>query len=430
MLWNSNIKVIHRDENTVIVNAIGKWIRIPKAFFSALDIAISNATTLDKLLAKLADNEDREDMKRIMQVLENMNSLHIKPDSTDQPNPAKRLYYFELTNHCNLQCGHCAVNASHNSKICDLPFSIIREQLDKLAKTDPATLCFTGGEPLMREDIFQLGEYIKSHSSHDLALMTNGTLIKHENVKDIVRIFDSVDMSIDGVDEESCSKVRGKGVFQKVINAIELLHQEGLQSISLSMVLTKDNYKLQDEFNLLCENLGVAPILRIYEAVGRGHTNQKKYIPPKNALNVKDIGNSEERTPELGYRPSACTCAAGKKILYIKPDGRIFPCQSLDQNEFCMGNILDIEDINAYFESVVYSTALNKIDALLIPEKEHPCATCDVKSFCWGCPGLLYRWKKTPAISHRCQINRDALMKSVWGEELNTNDNRINSYAR
>ena len=48
--------------------------------------------------------------------------------------------------------------------------------------------------------------------------MTNGTLITPKNVKEIVSQIDSIDISLDGADEESCAVIRGKGVFEKVVS--------------------------------------------------------------------------------------------------------------------------------------------------------------------------------------------------------------------
>ena len=72
--------------------------------------------------------------------------------------------------------------------------------------------------------------------------MSNGLLISNKNVDEIIRIFDAIDLSLDGYDEESCSKIRGKGVFTKVISVVNLLIEKGFKSnnISLSMDMKND----------------------------------------------------------------------------------------------------------------------------------------------------------------------------------------------
>lgn len=52
--------------------------------------------------------------------------------------------------------------------------------------------------------------------------MTNGTLIIPKNVEEIVSQIDSLDISLDGADEESCAVIRGKGVFEKVVSSIKV----------------------------------------------------------------------------------------------------------------------------------------------------------------------------------------------------------------
>ncbi|WP_330653158.1 radical SAM protein, partial [Clostridioides difficile] len=73
---------------------------------------------------------------------------------------------------------------------------------------------------LIREDFFEIIKYIKQKlPDTKLILSTNGTLIDEHNVDFIITNFEKIDISIDGVDENTCSETRGKGVFHKVISS-------------------------------------------------------------------------------------------------------------------------------------------------------------------------------------------------------------------
>lgn len=106
-----------------------------------------------------------------------------------------------------------------------------------------------------------------------IILATNGTLIHKGNVSDIIQYIDRIDISVDGVDEESSRKIRGRGVFAKVLKSVELLKLNGFDSISLSMVLTEDNEKLEEQFLDLNRKLGTFPVLRRISWIGRALEN-------------------------------------------------------------------------------------------------------------------------------------------------------------
>lgn len=104
--------------------------------------------------------------------------------------------------------------------------------------------------------------------------MTNGTLITPKNVKEIVSQIDSIDISLDGADEESCAVIRGKGVFEKVVSSIKLLQSHGFSKISISMVLSANNVRYTKQFMELNESLNTTPMLRALSYEGRAKENK------------------------------------------------------------------------------------------------------------------------------------------------------------
>ena len=107
-----------------------------------------------------------------------------------------------------------------------------------------------------------------------IILSTNGTFINDKNVDILAKCAYKIDISLDGVDEESCSIVRGPGVFDKVINNVKLLKNTGFEKISLSMAVSDKNKHLETEFNKLNELLGTTPLVRAFTPVGRGKDNR------------------------------------------------------------------------------------------------------------------------------------------------------------
>ena len=80
------------------------------------------------------------------------------------------------------------------------------------------------------------------------------------------------------MDEESCSRVRGNGVFGKVIKSVYLLKKRGFDLISLSMVLTEENEKLVEKFMQLNQKLGTYPVIRRISWLGRALENKSRLM--------------------------------------------------------------------------------------------------------------------------------------------------------
>lgn len=177
---------------------------------------------------------------------------------------------WDITNKCNLRCTHCCVSAGENKHGEELSTFNLLEIADKIIDLNPFSICISGGEPLVRNDFIKIIKYIKSKYNGKLKLMTNGTLIDNKMAEFIVANFDSVDVSIDGVDEETCSVIRGKGVFRNVIASINLLKEYGMKQISGSMLTFNKTKNLNIKFCQMCDELGIYPITRVFDPIGRG----------------------------------------------------------------------------------------------------------------------------------------------------------------
>lgn len=131
-------------------------------------------------------------------------------------------------------------------------------------------ITLSGGEPLLRKDFKELLVYLRSNYNGHIGVSTNGTLITNSNADLLVKYADQIDISIDGVDEETCSIVRGKGVFENVIRNIKVLQDKGFNNVSLSMVFSDKNEYLEPAFLELNRQLGTTPITRVFAEIGRG----------------------------------------------------------------------------------------------------------------------------------------------------------------
>jgi len=141
------------------------------------------------------------------------------------------LVFWNLTNRCNLLCSQCYINAkSGNSNNEELSTDEAKNFIDNLAEMKIPLLMFSGGEPLLRKDLWELASYAKSKGLKT-ALSSNGTLITKEIAAKIKKVsIEYVGISLDGVNQKTHDAIRGKpGSFKKSIQALKNCVDIGLK---------------------------------------------------------------------------------------------------------------------------------------------------------------------------------------------------------
>ncbi|AMP20051.1 hypothetical protein AZF37_01660 [endosymbiont 'TC1' of Trimyema compressum] len=127
---------------------------------------------------------------------------------------------------------------------------------------------------MFQQDFIEILSYLYERYEGKIILSTNSLLINNDNIAELVKMCDSFEISVDGIDESTCALVRGKGVFNKVCQKINLLKESGAKNINLSMVFSDKNEHLMNAFRELNVALGTTPICRIFSAIGRGANNR------------------------------------------------------------------------------------------------------------------------------------------------------------
>lgn len=402
-----NVKVLFNEKKVIIGNALtGHWIKISKECYDIIQEGIQKKMCVEDVIKSFEDNNDKKYLQNLYNCLFQMEVL--RQENAPEPLPQKNIVV-ALTHKCNLKCKHCFVSASPEMRD-ELSFDEIIKIVDKICKSKVEYLAFTGGEPLVRRDILEILRYTRNHFLGKICLMTNGTMITNENVKEIVGCVDSIDISIDGVDEETCSQIRGKNVFNKVIHAIELLHEEGFTKISLSMVLTKENIIYEKKFDELNKKLGTSPMKRKFSPIGRGAENREKF-EIKLDLNEKPILDIKAAQQEV----SICHCGALTRTLYIGYDGYIYPCNTLDRKEYSLGKIEEYDSIDAFYESCCFEKNLGykKLEEIF-PENFEKCKKCNVNLFCWECLHFIDMVKSGVESISNCEKRKKELQEIVW----------------
>jgi len=150
----------------------------------------------------------------------------------------------EVTSHCNFNCQFCfnKISFAQNGRaIKDLSTDYLKKIIDGLIKAKIKIIRFTGGEPLLRKDIFELIKYAKNKEV-EVRLNTNASLINQRTAKKLKGTVDNILIPIESYSDEEESKITGyKHSLKKKIKAIELLKKEGIPVVRAGTVAVKEN---------------------------------------------------------------------------------------------------------------------------------------------------------------------------------------------
>ena len=163
----------------------------------------------------------------------------------------KPVVVWNITKKCNLHCVHCYSQSNCELGENELSTFEGKELIDDLKSFGVPVILFSGGEPLIREDIFELIQYTYQ-SGIRAVLSTNGTLITKEVADKLAELkLSYVGISIDGI-EITNDNFRGlKGSFQKTIEGIRNCKNAGIK-VGLRFTINKRNFKeIPDIFHLL-----------------------------------------------------------------------------------------------------------------------------------------------------------------------------------
>ncbi len=147
---------------------------------------------------------------------------------------------WNMTRACNLNCLHCYAKASSHPQIGEMSTEQAKEMIDDLAEFQVPVLLFSGGEPYLRDDLFELGSYAHQKGIRPV-ISTNGTLMSREEVEETKKgEFRYIGVSLDGVGASN-DEFRGqKGAYDAALTGIRFAKQLGLKT-GLRFTITRKN---------------------------------------------------------------------------------------------------------------------------------------------------------------------------------------------
>jgi len=229
---------------------------------------------------------------------------------------------WEITTKCNLNCLHCIINKQRK----ELNTVQCKKIIDILNKLGCKTINFTGGEPLLRKDFFEILTYSNSNKLKN-RIFTNGTLINKQNIKSLKNLIEYIGFSLDGL-RTSNDKIRGENSFKKTINSIKLAKRNSI-NFGIYATLNKLNLNKLEEFLVFIKKLKPMNV-SLNEVVFRGKAkkNRKDLLCNLDSdiilAKIKKIFPKERFRKEKG-------CLINPKKIFLISDGRFYLCTEISQ---------------------------------------------------------------------------------------------------
>lgn len=387
----------HSNETIIANKATGMWLKIPKICYEVIETISNNCEYIEKGISYFERDEDKKYFEKIIYKLD---IIGVLSEYCDDKLYFKRveIITISLTNRCNLYCEYCCTNANNRYK--DLSKEDIKTIVENIKLFKPKKIVITGGEPMIREDFFDIIYFIRENYSGEIQLLTNGTYITRENVN-ALKIVDSISISIDGYNKHMVDEIRGNGTFEKVMQSIDFLKEINFKKIALSMVFGESNTDDINKFINFCKVKNVKSVCRFFSRFGRGKSLDT-YIKNKEIsfLPLALINKDE-------YIEKTINCNPGNLQLFVNYDGMVYPCQNLINRKFRMFNGLklsykEVEKIK-YREHRVFKE-LDKINTALIDR----CVDCKHKLFCGYCFANIYNmFSNKFVLESTCELIRN-----------------------
>jgi radical SAM protein with 4Fe4S-binding SPASM domain len=335
------------------------------------------------------------------------------------------LVVWNFTNRCNLNCQHCYQDASANPSPGELSTEEAFDVVDQLADSSVVALSFSGGEPLIRKDFFEVARYAHGKGLY-ISLATNGTLITSRVAKKLKdHGVEYIDVSLDGASAETHDSFRGvKGSFDSAVRGIRACVEAGLYTC-VATTITKRNFHEVENLIRLAKRLKVRRFIlfnfiptgrgkdivevdlspeereellkRLYRELVAKVTGDEEGIEcfataPQLARVALQASESREAIPLAHYgrigRSGAVLaefiggCGAGRIYCGINPDGKVLPCVFME--DLVVGDLRK----EPFEEIWVKSKVLQELrDRDLLKGR---CGRCPYRFVCGGCRARAY----------------------------------------
>lgn len=318
-------------------------------------------------------------------------------DFTKMQYPLHTLF-FEVTSRCNALCDHCGSRCSSLKKE-ELSAETFKKVLDDVAEnfgTKAIMLNITGGEPLMRKDLFEITKHA-DNLGFKWGLVTNGMLITDDVINKMKEThMSTITISLDGMKNTHEEFRHVPGSFDKIISGIQKLKKSNfIEHLQVTFIATKNNIdELPEVYRLLSmleiDSLRISGI----DPIGRAKDNENLMLSQEDYLFLFDFikkhstsplpvvwscthyfGNTEHTLDPTGKK---FTCYTGIHVASVLSNGDIFGCPNIPRRkELIQGNVLRDNFCEVWKNNFKFYRNPNRT-------KAKQCEGCEYWKYCKG----------------------------------------------
>lgn len=322
---------------------------------------------------------------------------------------------WEITRRCNLKCVHCRSSSELEAgEHPDFSLQEAKRTMDEIADYASPVLVLSGGEPLLREDIFDIAQY-GTDKGFRMCLATNGTLVTEKTCKKIKETdIKMVSLSLDGANAATHDDFRSqKGAFDGTMSAIQLFKKHDIPFLINSSFTVRNREEIPEIYRLVKSLGATAWYMFMIVPTGRGEDIVEELIPEDIYDEILDWHyETEKEENELLMRPTCAPhyyrivrqkakeegekfkarslkfstggskgCLAGQLICLIDVDGEVLPCSYFAKSA---GNINHTSFKTIWHESDLFLQLRD------FKGYKDNCGRCEYTNVCGGCRARAY----------------------------------------
>ncbi|MBP8645612.1 MAG: heme b synthase [Syntrophobacteraceae bacterium] len=336
------------------------------------------------------------------------------PSSEHAPGrtPPLRLVAWEVTRTCNLACVHCRAAAQDRPYENELSTRECLDLLDNIATFADPIIILTGGEPLLRPDIFEIAAY-GARKGFRMTMAVNGTLLTPDKARWLKDVgIQRISVSLDGATSASHDAFRQvRGAFEGALRGIRSAREADLD-FQINTTITKQNHHELPAIQELAVSLGaVAHHIFLLVPLGRGKDlaeqgidavdyektlhwfyDQRDRVPLHlkatcaphyyRILRQRAKAEGREVNPRtFGMDAVTRGCLGGTAFSFVSHVGQVQPCGYL---ELDCGNVRENTFSDIWRNSLIFQ------DLRDFSKYEGKCGRCEYGRICGGCRARAY----------------------------------------
>lgn len=292
-----------------------------------------------------------------------------------------RTVYLMMTNRCNFRCNFCSFGCDKENSIdgkssdFSMDYTKIKELLQRIK---PQKIIFTGGEPLLNQEIIRYMKIAKKYTNSKVILQTNGYYLNKIS-REIFTLIDWIEISTSHYSDKE---------FRRIIENVSQ------QQVKIyATFVFNDNYEKLIKIIDLCIEFGIELKINFVSGFGSAKDNKLKICNGREKVdvlyNIAKLLLSRDGLIEVlasnfvldfkFYYP----CSAFGRALTVFPDGDMYPCHSLNYEKYHLGNLnkTSADEVISKYESLISDRVYKKTFDVF---NNTNCDKCNYRSICGG----------------------------------------------